>query len=345
LALHHKLVLPLLAGAALLAVACESNLKAVPCVAALQVDLEIEIDPDRPDVVIDEVSWLISGGGMDPMMGTMNTQAPGATPSVEVFGLPPGGYTVDLAATSVDGETTCRGSASFEVIEGVSTEVGVLLRCSPGTRFGAVRVNGKLNVCAELTKAVVAPLQTSIGNTIDVRAQAEDEEGDTIEYAWTADSGSFAAPSDAATSYTCEELGNHQITISVSDDGFRHCVDDWTVAIRCVHDGGTGGVGGVGGGGGSGAVGGAGGIGGSGATGGMGGSGATGGAGGVGATGGMGGIGGAGGSGGTGGAGATGGAGGSGGAAGVGGTSGNGGTSGGGGSGGVCEITVTLTGS
>ena len=333
MALHHKLVLPLLAGAALLAVACESNLKGVPCVAALQVDLQIEIDPDRPDVVIDEVSWSLSGAGMDPMMGTIITQAPGATPSVEVFGLPPGGYAVDLAATSVDGETTCRGSASFDVTEGVSTEVGVLLRCSPGKRFGAVRVNGKLNVCAELTKAVVAPLQTSIGNTIEVRAQAEDEESDTIEYAWTADSGSFAAPSDAATSYTCEELGDHQITISVSDDGFQHCVDDWTVAIRCVRDGGTGGTGGGAGGGGSGAVGGAGGMGGSGATGGMGGSG------GSGATGG------AGGSGGTGGAGATGGTGGSGGVAGVGGTSGNGGTAGGGGSGGACEITVTLTGS
>ncbi|MGB5684025.1 MAG: hypothetical protein WBM47_19400, partial [Polyangiales bacterium] len=221
-------------------------MKGVPCVVALQVDLQIEIDPDRPDVVIDEVSWLISGGGMDPMMGAINTQAPGTTPSVEVFGLPPGGYTVDLAATSVDGETRCRGSASFDVTEGVSTEVGVLLRCSPGKRFGAVRVNGKLNVCAELTKVVVAPLQTSIGNTIDVRAQAEDQEGDTIEYAWTADSGSFAAPSDAATSYTCEELGDHQLTISISDDGFQHCVDDWTVAIRCVHDGGTGGTGGAG---------------------------------------------------------------------------------------------------
>jgi len=54
------------------------------------------------------------------------------------------------------------------------------------------------------------------------------------------------------------------VTISVSDDGFDHCVHSWTVAIRCVDEGGTGGTGGDGGGGmgGSGATGGASGVGG-----------------------------------------------------------------------------------
>ncbi|MGB5414534.1 MAG: hypothetical protein WBN01_07820, partial [Polyangiales bacterium] len=36
------------------------------------------------------------------------------------------------------------------------------------------------------------------------------------------------------------------MTISVSDDGFDHCVDSWTIAIRCVDEGGTGGTGGDG---------------------------------------------------------------------------------------------------
>jgi hypothetical protein len=327
----------------------------------LLIDLEVATDGAGPHPVINEVLWAITGNGMAPMMGAIDTSAPGATPSVEVFGLGPGNYIVHLEASSDDGKTSCRGSEMFNVAAGLATEVAVLVRCSTGQRFGAVRVNGKLNICPELTKAVVAPLQTSIGNIITVRSQAEDPEGDTIRYSWTADSGTFANPSAADTFYTCEETGNHQLTISVTDDGAEYCVDSWTVDVTCVDDNGTGGTGGAGG---TGATGGVGGTGGAGATGGMGGSGGTGGtggiggvggAGGTGATGGMGGVGGSGGAGGTG---ATGGMGGVGGSGGTGATGGMGGTSGSGGSGGmggtggtagtdggVCEITVSLTGS
>jgi hypothetical protein len=289
------------------------------------IDLDVSSDVEGLELVINEVLWTITGNGMAPMKGAIDTSDPNATPSIEIFGLEPGNYTIDLEATSEDGATTCRGSAMFGVTVGVVTEVAVLLRCSVGQRFGAVRVNGWFNICAELTKAVVAPLQTSIGNAIIVSSQAEDAERDPIEYAWTADNGTFANPSASATFYTCEETGNDQLTISVTDDGFEYCVDNWTVDVRCVDGGGTGGTGGTGA---TGGVGGTGGTGGSGATGGVGGTGGTGGTGGSGATGGVGGTGG---TGGTGGSGATGG---------VGGTGGTGGTGGG-----MCEITIELTGS
>ena len=77
---------------------------------------------------------------------------------------------------------------------------------------------------------------------IDVRAVAEDAEGDPIEYAWSADRGSFDDPSAAATTYTCEALGDDTVTITVSDDGFQHCNCNRSVDVRCV-DGGTGGSG------------------------------------------------------------------------------------------------------
>ena len=57
-------------------------------------------------IVINEVDWQISGGEMDPMSGTIDTSAPGATASVEVYGLPPtegedyfapGSYTISFA--------------------------------------------------------------------------------------------------------------------------------------------------------------------------------------------------------------------------------------------------------
>lgn len=231
--------------------------------------------------VIDQVAWEIVGGDMPPMSGIVDTSAPGSTASVEVFGLPEGDFTVTLQATATDGETTCGGSAPFHVDAGEVTEAHVLLRCKLPPRLGSVRVNGELNVCAELIKAVVSPLQTSVGNDIDLMATAQDAEDDPIGYEWTALVGSIAAPSEPLTVYTCEAEGDDEITISVSDDGGESCMSSWTVPVTCV--GGGGGTGGAGGAGGAGGVGG-GGVGGSGGTGGMAGAGGTAGTGGTGGT-------------------------------------------------------------
>lgn len=318
--------------ATLLGVGCSAGSSSAPCESILQI--ELDVGPEGNGVAIEEVFWTIRGAGMDPMTGAIDTSAPGATASVEVFGLPPGNYLIELDATAEDGETTCRGTARFDVVAGAVTPVAIVLMCKMPERHGGVRVNGKLNMCAELTTVVVAPLQTSVGYTIDVRAEAMDLEGDPIEYAWTADGGVFEDPSVPDTFYTCEEVGNHELTITVSDDGFEQCACSWSVDVRCVDDGagGTGGTGGVGGGGG--------------ATGGAGGSAGEGGSGGAGGTGGTGGSGGAGGTGGTGGSGGAGGSAAAGGSGGVGGFGGLGGSSGAGGTdGGVCEITISLTGS
>jgi hypothetical protein len=187
------------------------------------------------DVVINEVDYLISGNGITPVSGTIDTSAPGATASVEVFGLPPGqGYLVELSATSEDGETSCGGSAPFDVTIGVSTDVMVMLSCKRAPRYGGVRVNGKLNICADLMQAVVSPLQTSVGNDIDLSAIANDEEGDAIQYAWSGTGGNIADPNAASTTYTCSEAGEQSITIVISDDDFENCMDEWTVPVTCV---------------------------------------------------------------------------------------------------------------
>ena len=51
---------------------------------SLNLNLEL-----APGVTINEVDWTIAGGEMEDMTGTIDTSAPGATASVEVFGLPP----------------------------------------------------------------------------------------------------------------------------------------------------------------------------------------------------------------------------------------------------------------
>jgi 2',3'-cyclic-nucleotide 2'-phosphodiesterase (5'-nucleotidase family) len=185
-------------------------------------------------VEIDEVEFEITGGDMEPMGGTIDTSAPGATASVEVFGLPPGdGYTVTMAATTVDGEITCEGSEDFGVVAGVATDVMVILNCKRPPSLGAVRANGKFNTCAQLTKTIVAPLVTGVGESIEVSAEAYDAEVDEIEYAWTATAGSFTSDSDAATTYTCDVEGSQSVRVTVSDDGFEYCKDSWTVNVTC----------------------------------------------------------------------------------------------------------------
>lgn len=187
-------------------------------------------------VTIDVVDWEITGGEMEPMSGVIDVSAPGSTASIEVFGLPPtdgDDYTITLAATSTDGETMCQGSADFGVEVGVATDVMVMLNCKRPSRFGSVRATGKFNVCAELSKVVVSPLQTSVGSTIDLASAAVDVEGDPIAYQWSGTGGTFADPQAASTTYTCEEEGDQSITIEVSDDDFDYCVGAWTVAVTC----------------------------------------------------------------------------------------------------------------
>ena len=187
------------------------------------------------EVTIDQVAWLLTRTGMEDMSGVVDTSAPGSTPSVEVFGLAPArNYLIKMTASSADGETSCEGEAKFDVESGASTDVMVMLNCKPPPSLGGVRVNGKINFCAGLVQMVVAPLQTSVGNDIDVSATGADIEGDLIDYRWEATSGSFADPSSPETVYSCEEMGVHAIRAVVSDDDFNFCMSDWTVAVTCI---------------------------------------------------------------------------------------------------------------
>lgn len=194
---------------------------------------------------INQVDWEITREAMEPMSGLIDTSAPGATASVEVFGLDPGdGYTITMTATATDEQTECKGSADFSVAVGQATDLMVMLRCEGPARFGAVRVNGKFNVCAELVKAIVSPLQTSVGNSIDLFADGEDAEGDELRFWWMADGGDIPDADNATAKFICTEEGDFEITVTVSDDDWTYCKDSWSVAVRCVGGGGTGGTGG-----------------------------------------------------------------------------------------------------
>lgn len=232
-----------------------------------QLTVELELSDGSQ---IEEVGYSVTGGDMAPMLGTINTSAPESTASVEIYGIPAGGpFNIMMSATTDDGETLCGGDADFFVEAGRVTDIAVILNCKPGQGLGGVRVTGEPNFCTDLIKVVVAPLQTSIGSQIEVRAIAEDVEGDPIEYRWTGTEGAFANPNAAETTYTCQEPGNQTVTIAVSDDGFDDCDCTHTVDITCVDGSGAGGSGGMAGAGGLAGAGGSAGVGGAGGNGGV----------------------------------------------------------------------------
>lgn len=187
------------------------------------------------DAVINSVEWVITRPGMIAMSGdVIDTSAPGATASIEVFGLEPGdGYKIEMTAESTDEGTSCRGDAEFAVTAGEATEIMVILRCKSPSNLGAVRANGKFNVCSELTKVIVSPLTTSVGSDIDLSAIGEDAEDDDFQFLWTAEGGIVDDNTAAETTFTCFEQGEGFVAVAVSDDGFDVCDHSWTVKVNC----------------------------------------------------------------------------------------------------------------
>jgi Cys-rich repeat protein len=197
---------------------------------SLSIDLELRGDTD-----IDQVIYRVSGNRIDPIEGVIDTSAAGTTYSLEVFGLAAAkNYQVEMTATTVDQTTTCAGVAQFDVVANQLTLVYLVLRCGRPDELGGVRVNASINYCAEIITAVAAPLQTSVGNDIEVYVVADDWEGDSVEYFWAATGGTIANPTATATTYTCTEVGNQSIAVRISDDGFDYCRDEKTFAVRCV---------------------------------------------------------------------------------------------------------------
>ena len=82
-------------------------------------------------------------------------------------------------------------------------------------------------------KARCEPCVVEIGKTATVTADAQDPDGDTLVYKWSAPSGTFANPADRQTIFTCSNTaGSVPVTVSVSDGRGGNATD--TITIQCV---------------------------------------------------------------------------------------------------------------
>jgi len=83
-------------------------------------------------------------------------------------------------------------------------------------------------------KPLLSCIPPNVGNQIDLSAVGTDEDGDSIQYFWTGTGGSIADPNAASTTYTCGEVGEQTVTITISDDDFEFCTDDEVFPVTCV---------------------------------------------------------------------------------------------------------------
>jgi outer membrane protein OmpA-like peptidoglycan-associated protein len=82
-------------------------------------------------------------------------------------------------------------------------------------------------------KAQCDPCVVEVGRTSTVTANAQDPDGDTLAYKWSAPSGSFANPAERQTIFTCPQTpGSVPVTVAVSDGKGGTASD--TVTIQCV---------------------------------------------------------------------------------------------------------------
>lgn len=86
---------------------------------------------------------------------------------------------------------------------------------------------------APTVKARCEPCTVEIGKTSTVTADAQDPDGDTLSYKWSAPAGTFANPADRQTIFTCPATeGAVPVTVTVSDGKGGTATD--TVTIQCV---------------------------------------------------------------------------------------------------------------
>jgi hypothetical protein len=199
---------------------------------------------------ITSVNYKITAttSGATLVSGTINTTDVNSTASLDLA-LPPTAAgatdTVLLTATTGKGVSCTTGSVTFTVTSGANTNVMLSMLCGtsvPQTVTGTVDITTTVsssNSCPDITNAVVAPDQTSVGGTVAVSTVGFDPDGDSLTYAW-GPAANFAPATSASSVYTCTTAGVQPITLTISDG---KCNATVTLQVTCVGaSAGTGGT-------------------------------------------------------------------------------------------------------
>ncbi len=170
----------------------------------------------------------------DPVTSFTLTQIP-VVPSSE----PP--YTLFMTASKDDGSWVCDGTTTFVHDEAdVTTDVELTLVCPtsdtlPNGEVG-VDVTFDRNFCPVIESISAAPQATTISNPVTLQAFGIDpDETAPVTYLWEASNGTITDASQATTTYTCATIGDHTVTLTLSDSDTR-CDQRRELLVSCTPD-------------------------------------------------------------------------------------------------------------
>jgi len=234
----HKVMVSLFAGSLVASSAlfagCSDTEKDSPAASETStgsVGLALKVSDE---VTLSSVNYVVTGPNGFKKSGSFDV-AKSSVLSGVVGGIPlANGYSIELSATATDGQTSCSGSADFNMTSTGTVSVDVTLQCKLPTRKGSVLVNGKLNVCPQVESLDAAPAEVYVGGEISLVALGSDaDQGPSpVSYTWSATSGTLSATTGTNVSLTCTAVGTSTVKLSVSDGDT--CPDTRSVTVTCT---------------------------------------------------------------------------------------------------------------
>ncbi len=186
---------------------------------------------------LDEVTWSLRKDDDVVRSGSAEVEEDGSINSV-VGGVKAGsGYEIEITGALADGSGTCEGSSpDFSVIADKTASVRVALQCeTDDTAAGTVHIEGEVNFCPSLPSITASASAAQVnGAPIPLNGYSNDPDGDRIEYAWSASSGTFSEASSPATHFACTERGEVSLTLTADDE--NGCKKETSLSVTCTPD-------------------------------------------------------------------------------------------------------------
>jgi cysteine-rich repeat protein len=187
-----------------------------------------------PGLDIESVAYSIQVPDHEALQGTLAVGADGTVHGTVADVPAAEGVVVSLTAGNAAG-VTCSGEGTVSVRAGEVSTISIGLQCRlppgmPSPTTGSIAISGTFNACPKVLAASADP--TSTETTSAVTANAEDADGNTLTFKWSAGAGSFADDAVASTTYTCGATGEQMLSVTV-DDG-KGCTHSKAVTVTCA---------------------------------------------------------------------------------------------------------------
>ncbi|MGB5546051.1 MAG: PKD domain-containing protein, partial [Polyangiales bacterium] len=174
----------------------------------------------------------------NPITGTVGVSDPATTFTLTQLPAAPGYTLVMIAYKPNGGDPFCEGNANFDILDGQTTTVNTMLTCPtsdtlPNGEVG-VDVTFQLNFCPVIEEILATPQITVVSTPVTIQSLATDPDNTApVSYLWTASNGAIMDGTQPTTVYTCATVGDHTLTLKVSD-GDTRCDQERNVLISCT---------------------------------------------------------------------------------------------------------------